>query len=344
MKAVQLTARETLTVRDLAVPRPGSGDLLLRVRAAGLCDTDLHIFHRIGEPGRSRMRAPLTLGHEFVGEVVEIGAEAAGFALGDRVAVEPNVYCGVCPPCRAGRHDACVRLQTIGMTRDGAFAEFVVVPAAFAHRLPDSVSYEVAGAFAEPLACVVHGYRRVRLQPGEDVLIVGDGFFGFLFAAVARARGAERIVVLGHHESRMARVRRAGADAALDERSPEAAEVVGALGEGLGPAVVIDTVGSASSVGLALGHVGPAGRIGVFGSAAAEWQVGAAHNLLRKGAEVLGLVGNPGVWPEALELLAGGAIDTAGAITHVLPLEDLPRAFELKASRDDGVGKIIIRP
>jgi L-iditol 2-dehydrogenase len=344
MRAFQLTAQETLTAREVARPLPGPNDLLVRVRAAGLCDTDLLIYQIFDQAQAMGLRTPITLGHEFAGEVVEAGAEVVGFAPGDRVVAEPNVYCGACPSCLGGRPDACVRVQTIGMTRDGAFAEYVLVPARFTHKLPDSVDFETAGGLVEPLACAVHGYRRVRLQPGADVLIIGDGFYGLVFTMVARALGADRIGVFGHHASRLDRIRSRGADAALDERDPGAAEMAATLGGGLGPAVVIDTVGSSSSVSLALRSVAPGGRIGVFGVAGMEWRIDSALNVMLKAVDIFGLVGNPGVWPEVLRLVENGAINLSGLVSHVLPLDDLPKAFALKASRDPAVTKIVIQP
>ena len=344
MRAVQLTASETLVAREVPRPEIGPADLLVRVRAAGVCDTDLLIYQRLDVAQPLGIRPPVTLGHELAGEIVEVGARVVGFRPGDRVVAEPNVYCGECRSCRGGRPDACVRVQTIGMMRDGAFAEYVVVPAAFAHRLPDSISFEDAGGLVEPLACAVHGCRRTNLRPGEDVLIVGDGFYGQVFTIVARALGARRVGVFGHHASRLEAIRSRGADEVLDERDPGAAGMAASLGDGLGPAVVVDTVGSSASISLALRSVAPGGRVGVFGVSELGWQIEPAVFFMLKGIDLFGLLGNPGVCPDVMELLGTGVIDARGLVSHVLPLEELPRAFALKAGRDPAVRKIVITP
>ena len=321
-------------------PLVGPADVLIRVRAAGLCETDVFFYSHADELASFGIPMPLTMGHEVAGEVVEVGREVTVLRPGDRVVVEPNVTCGTCLPCRSGRPDVCAKLVGIGQTRDGGFAEYLSAPAGFVHQLPSSVTYEV-GALAEPVACALHGFRRTRLRSGEDVLLIGDGFFGLVFAQVARVLGARRIVILGHHENRLAIARAEGADFALDERSPEAEEMLSSLGDGLGPHVVIDTVGSSTSLPLAIKSVMAGGRVGVFGVSSSEVTLNPVM-LMLKAPDIVGLVGNPVVWPEVLRLLETGAINPATLVSHVLPLVDLPRAFALKSSRAPEVLKIVV--
>ena len=338
MKAIQLTGQEALATREVETPRPGPSDLLVRIRAAGVCETDVHIYHASFPPSR----LPLTLGHEFSGEVAAVGSEVADFRLGDRVVVEPCIVCGECRFCRAGRPNLCARLVHLGMHVDGAFAEYVVAPARNAHRLPDGASF-VAGALAEPFGCGLHGLQRARLQPGEDVLVVGDGFFGLVYTQLARALGAGRIAVLGHHAERLARAREQGADVAVDERDPGVAEMATRMTEGFGPAVVVDTVGTAASFARAVELAGQGGRIAIFGAAGRQATI-EHHSILLKELDVVGALSSSDAWPELVSLLASGRIHPERLVSRVMPLDDLAEAFRLKASRAIDVVKLVITP
>ena len=335
VKAIQLIAEETLAVRDLPVPEAGKGDVLIRVRASGVCETDLHVYRR-----GDRARLPLTLGHEFAGEIAAVGPGVSGLLPGDRVAVEPCVVCGECRFCRSGRTNLCAKLDHLGLHSDGSFAEFVAAPARNAHRLPDGTSW-IAGALVEPFGCALHGLRRAHLQPGDDVLIIGDGFFGMVFTQLAHALDAGRVVVLGHHEDRLAMVREQGADVAIDERAGEVPQIAAGLSGGFGPAVVVDTVGAVGSFAKALELAGRGGTIALFGAVSREATIPSGL-ILGKELDVVGIQSSPNVWPEVVSLLASARIQPERLVSRVLSMDDLEEAFNLKASRASSIIKLVV--
>ncbi|HEX2988668.1 MAG TPA: alcohol dehydrogenase catalytic domain-containing protein [Chloroflexota bacterium] len=338
MKAVQLVEEQKLVIGEVPTPQPRPGEVLVRVRAVGVCETDVHMYFRARSMGLASL--PVILGHEFSGEVAGLGAGVTDFGVGDRVVVEPVVACADCPRCRAGRPNLCVNFRHLGLTEDGCFAEYVVAPARNLHRLPDHVSFEV-GAMVEPLACTLWGLRRGRLAAGEDILIIGDGLFGLAFAQFARALGAGRVAVLGHHQERLALAREFGADEAMDEREPGVAEMAASLEGGLGPSVVVDTVGSEKSLAQAVALGGTGARIVLFGFGASTATVEPLQ-LVFKEQDILPVLASPGVWPEVVKLLGEGKVKPQSFLSQVVPLDDLEQAFLLKASRRPDIFKIVV--
>ncbi|HEX2988667.1 MAG TPA: alcohol dehydrogenase catalytic domain-containing protein [Chloroflexota bacterium] len=340
MKAVQLVAQGKLALADLPVPQPSEDEVLLRVRACGLCETD--ILEYLLVDSIPFVHLPLVMGHEFAGEIVTLGAGVSGWQVGDRVVCESVVSCGRCAMCEAGRSNLCLQRRDLGQTGDGGFAEYVAVPARNLHPLPPSLSFE-EGALVEPLACVLWGLKRARLQPEDDVLIIGDGFFGLMFAQLARALGAGRIVLLGHHEERMAKASEYGADVAVDERAPEASQEALRLGGGIGAPVVIDTVGSEKSLGQAISLGGVGARVALFGFSTRAAPVDPVLMVLKE-QDILPVLASPSVWPEVLRLLAEGKVCPQALISRVVLLEELEEAFALKAVRRPDIYKIVVKP
>jgi threonine dehydrogenase-like Zn-dependent dehydrogenase len=338
VRAFQLIEQERLELRDVPVPQPGPGEALIRVRASGVCETDVHSYYRAESMGFAKL--PMTLGHEFSGEVAGIGTGVADFKVGDRVVVEPVIACGHCVRCQAGRPNLCVNFQHLGISCDGSFAEYVVAPARNLHILPDSISFEV-GSLVEPLACTLWGLRRGRLKPGEDVLIIGDGMFGLLYTQFARALGAGRIAVLGHHEERLALAREYGADVAMDERAAGVTEAVAAMDGGLGPSLVVDTVGLAGSLAQAVSLGATGARIVLFGFGTNATTVDPLQMVFTE-PDILPVLASPGVWPEAVRLLAEGKVKPQPLMSLVMPLDKLEEAFKIKGSRRADVFKIVV--
>ena len=336
MRAVQLVARGTLEARDLPIPEPGPGELLVRVRATGICETDVHIYHRDNPP-----RLPLTLGHEFAGEVAASGPGCKRFGPGDRIVADPNVTCGNCRYCQMGRPNLCRSLRHLGMQIDGSDAEYVVVPERNAYRMPDVSSFEAA-ALTEPFSCAMHAMTRLRLQPDEDVLIIGDGFFGQAYAQLARALGAGRVVAFGRSEAKLERAREQGADFAVDERAPEADEIARSLTEGLGPAAIIDTIGAGATFERAADLAAPGARIAFFG-ATGDQSGALTRRILGKELDVLGSLSSSGAWEATIDLLSKGALNPQALLTQVVDLSQLDEAFALKADPNSGVTKLVAR-
>jgi 2-desacetyl-2-hydroxyethyl bacteriochlorophyllide A dehydrogenase len=323
VKAIVIERPGEFSLVDAPDPRPGPGEVLVRVRACGVCGTDLHIADGEFAP----TPYPIIPGHEFSGEVAELGAEGgAGLAVGDRVAVDPSLFCGHCHFCRAGRGNLCENWGAIGDTVDGAFAQYVSVPARNAYRLPDHVGFS-AGALIEPTSCAVHGMRRLGPVAGEDVLIVGAGTMGLLLLQLLERAGAARVAVVDRSASRCAVAAALGAS--------ETASSVEALDRSFG--VAVDATGVPAAIEAAFGAVRRGGRLLVFGVAPAEASV--ALSPFRIYNDEITVIGSMAVlfsFDAAVELVATGTIDTAALLSAPLPLAEYGAALE-RVRRGEGI-------
>ncbi|MGP4019272.1 zinc-dependent alcohol dehydrogenase family protein [Saccharopolyspora sp. 5N708] len=318
MRAAIIDQPGSIRVGDVPDPKPGDRQLVIKVGACGICGTDLHIADGHFPP----TPYPIVPGHEFAGEVVEIGADVpGGWKIGDRVAVDPSLYCGYCTPCRSGHGNLCANWNATGDTVNGAFAEYVAVPAATCHRMPDSMTWQ-QGALVEPVSCAVHGVRQIGVEAGERFLVVGAGTMGLLMQQLLQRAGA-RVTVVDRNEARLGRATDLGAVAvgsdvaALDERFDAA----------------VDCTGAASAIEAAFDSLRRGGRLLVFGVAPAEARV--ALSPFRIYNDEITIVGSMAVlhsFGAALDLVAAGAIDTAALLTDTLPLEEFPAALELMRS------------
>ena len=185
MKASYFLGKGSFEVRQAPELHPGPGEVVIKNMVCGVCGTDVHIFH--GEPGSADVNPPVVLGHEYSGEVVEVGEGVTALKPGDHVTVDPNIYCGECVYCRNGKKQLCETMQAVGVTRDGGFGEYSLVPAAQAFKLGDSVPYE-AGAMAEPVACCLHGIDLAGIKAGDRVCIVGGGAIGLITVSYTHLR------------------------------------------------------------------------------------------------------------------------------------------------------------
>lgn len=254
MRAFVLHGREDLRAAVVDRPRPAPDQALIRVRRAGICGSDVHYFSH-GRVGRFAPKRPLVLGHEFAGEVVELGAAAEAGLLGRRVAVDPSIPCGRCACCRGGRYNLCLAMRFFGSAScdphlDGGFAEFVAVPAANCHPLPDGLSC-VEAAMVEPLSVALHAAQRAGGVSGRRVLVTGGGAIGLLIAMAAEAFGATTVAL--SDPARFARdsALAAGATAVLDAADPAFADQAAALSDG-GFDVAFEASGAPQALGQAL--------------------------------------------------------------------------------------------
>lgn len=313
-------------LRDIPEPRPGPGQALVEVAAAGICGTDLHIFH-----DEFKTTPPVVLGHEVAGRVVEVGPGVPGDLLSRRVTTETYFYtCGTCRYCRPGHVNLCLKRRSIGSAVDGGFARYVVVPVGNLHELPANVS-DRAGALTEPLACVTHALLGSPvLRPGDVVAITGPGAIGLLATQVARAAGAT-VVVLGTaaDAARLDLAKRLGAahTVVVGEEDPHAllAEV---SPEGLGADVVIECSGAGPAAAQLLSLARRRGhylQVGLFGKPVA-WDLDQVcfRELLVSGSNA----STPESWLRALELLRSGQVDTEAIVTGEYPLSGWRDAFD----------------
>ncbi|QUH02464.1 zinc-dependent alcohol dehydrogenase family protein [Saccharopolyspora erythraea] len=319
MRAAIVDRPGSVRVGDVQDPSPGERDVVIKVGACGICGTDLHIADGHFPP----TPYPIVPGHEFAGEVVELGSEAPGdFRIGDRVAVDPSLFCGYCTPCRSGHGNLCANWNATGDTVNGAFAEYVSVPAATCYRMPDEMTWE-QGALVEPVSCAVHGVRQIGVEAGERFLVVGAGTMGLLMQQLLQ-RGGAHVTVVDRNTARLGRASRLGAVAV-------AGDVAELDGERFDAAV--DCTGAAPAIEAAFDSLRRGGRLLVFGVAPAEARVSLSP--FRIYNDEITIVGSMAVlhsYGAALDLVASGAVNTDELLTDRLTLEDFPKALELMRS------------
>ncbi len=327
-------------IRDISEPQPGPGQVKIRVHAAGICGTDLHIYK-----DEFRSWPPVVLGHEVAGEVAETGPGVAGIRPGVRVTTETYFStCGVCRYCRAGSANLCLHRKSIGSAVNGGFTRYVVVPAGNIHPLPDNID-TAEGALTEPLACVVHGVLNTpTVAPGDVAVIAGPGVIGLLTLQVIRAAGA-RTVVLGtsKDEGRLALARQLGADLVVNVEAVDPAPMVRDITtEGLGADVVYECTGAGPAAMQLLSLVRRRGRyvqLGLFGKPVA-WDLDQVvyRELTCTGSNA----SVPTSWIRALQLMEAGAVRLKPLITGAFDITDWERAFTVFEEKS-GV-KTLLRP
>ena len=337
MKASRFLGNKTFAVADLPTPHAGPGELVLRNQVCGVCGTDVHIYH--GEPGSADVNPPVVLGHEYSGEVVEVGEGVTGFAVGDHVTVDPNIYCGHCAYCQNGKKQLCPSMEAIGVTRDGGFAQYSRIPASQAFKLEPTVPWEAA-AMAEPLACCLHGIDLAGIQVGDKVCVVGGGAIGLLMVQLAKLSGASQIVLSEPNEKRRQVGLQLGANAALDPTRTDAQEAFAQVLDG-GANVVIECVGNVPAVKSAFQFAGKGATVLLFSVP----KVDATFDLplfdvYKKELTIKGSFVNPDTHARAVALINSGKVDFDPIITHRFTLDQLPEAIAMQMS--DASIKVVV--
>ncbi len=327
-------------LRDIPEPEPGPGQVKIAVRAAGICGTDLHIYH-----DEFRVVPPVVLGHEIAGEVAAVGDGVNAVLPGMRVTTETYFStCGVCRYCRSGHSNLCLERKSIGSAVNGGFTSYVIVPARNIHALPESVDFR-AGALTEPLACVVHGVlTHNTIAPGDIAVIAGPGAIGLLTLQVVKAAGASA-VVLGTDQDvhRLELARDLGADHLVNVQQDDPLDLIDAFTpEGKGADVVYECSGAGASAMQLLRLVRRQGRyvqIGLFGKPVA-WDL---DQICFREVTVTGSNASiPSAWPRALQLMATGQVQTEALITGTFDVTEWQAAFDAFQARQ-GV-KLILKP
>jgi NADPH2:quinone reductase len=318
MRAAIVDTPGSIRVGDVPDPKPEPRHVVVRVGACGICGTDLHIADGHFPP----TPYPIVPGHEFAGEIVELGGDVTGWSVGDRVAVDPSLFCGYCGPCRGGHGNLCENWGATGDTVNGGFADYVSVPSANCHRMPDHLSWQ-QGALVEPLSCAVHGVRRIGVEAGERFLVVGAGTMGLLMQQLLQSAGAV-VTVVDRDTSRLGRATDLGAHAVAGDTAELDGERFDAA---------VDATGAVPAIEAAFGALRRGGRLLVFGVAPADARV--ALSPFRIYNDEITVVGSMAVlhsFGRALDLVADGAVVTEPLLTHALPLEDYPAALDLMRS------------
>lgn len=335
---VKAQAGPGLVMRTVPTPSMGPNDLLIHINKTAICGTDVHIYEWDAWASRT-LPVPLVVGHEFMGEVVAVGSEVQGFAVGDRVSGEGHITCGHCRNCRAGRRHLCRNTVGVGVQRDGCFAEYLALPAFNAFKLPDDIPDEVA-AFFDPLGNAVHTALSFDLV-GEDVLITGAGPIGCMAAAICRHVGARHVVVTDVNPYRLALAEQMGATRAVDVRSvKDLWTVMRPLGMTEGFDVGLEMSGQPSAFREMLRTMNHGGRIAMLGipsqEIAIDW-----NQVVFKGLHIKGIYGREmfETWYKMRSLLQSG-LKVRPVLTHQLPAAQFEEAFEVM--RSAASGKVVL--
>lgn len=324
---------------EAPLPEPGPNDLLIEIRKTSICGTDVHIYNWDAWSQRT-IPIPMIIGHEYMGVVVEVGSEVKGFAPGDRVSGEGHITCGHCRNCRAGRRHLCRNTLGVGIHRQGAFAEYLVLPAENAFKLPPEIPDELASIF-DPLGNAVHSALSFDLV-GEDVLITGAGPIGVMAAAICRFVGARHVVVTDVNAARLELAKRLGASRVLNVAAPEAdlRQVMAELGMTEGFDVGLEMSGAPSALRQLLSAMNHGGKVALLGipsqEIAIDW-----NQVIFKGLTLKGIYGREmyETWYKMASLLQAG-LDIAPVITHRFAARDFEQAFAVM--RESRAGKVIL--
>ncbi len=325
MRAVIIDAPGIIRVDNVPDPTPRPDEVLVRVGACGICGTDLHIID-----GDSPLaRYPIIPGHEFAGEVVAVGSDVAqrygkeNITVGSRIAVEPNLYCGHCDSCRTGHENLCLNYAALGVTTNGAVAQYVAVPVAKAYALPDNISFR-EGALIEPVSCAVHGMHILNPRSGDTFLIVGAGTMGVLLLQLAVRGGASRVAMVDVNAQRLALAEQLGPTRTYSDIKQALKD------EPLGFNCVIDATGVAPVIENAFMAVKRGGKLLIFGVASNEARISLSP--FRIYNDEITIIGSMAVlfsFQAALDLISTGVINTEAMLTKALPLQDFLEALDM---------------
>ncbi len=331
MRALQLREYGKLEVVNYPVPEIARDEVLVKVRACGICGSDIHGYD--GSTGRRI--PPIVMGHEASGDVVSLGADVKGWTIGDRVTFESVVFCNKCEYCLKGQSNLCESRQVLGVScpefrREGAFAEYVAVHDRSLFKLPVGLSYEQA-AMAEPLSVAVHGVARANLNKGDRVAVVGVGMIGLLVVQVLKAKGAGEVVAVDINPAKLEMAMLHGADKATQSSV------------GMDLDVAIEAVGITPTVDMAVHSVRKGGTVVLIGnlSSTVEFPL---QTVVTKQISVNGSYGSEGDYPECLDLIASGSVKVDKMISAFCTLEETPSFFDKLYRQEEGLMKVVVRP
>ena len=330
-----------MELRDAEVPKPGPGQVLIEVKAAGICGSDLHILHW---DIAFAMKPPMIIGHEFSGVIVETGSGVEGWKPGDRVTAEPSaIICGECRYCRTGAYNLCANRRVMGYWVDGVFAEYVVAGAVRLHRLPDRTSFE-EGALTEPLACCVHAVHELTgVEVGDFVAVTGPGAIGLLCAQLAKAEGAV-VMMVGTNvdRDRLAKAKELGIDYCVNLQERDPLEAVRELTEGYGADIVFECSGAAPAAAMGIELARKQGKytqVGLFGKPITlDFERIAYKELVVTGS----LAQRWTAWKRTIRIMELGKVDLGAVISDKFPISRWQEAFD-KFEAKQGL-KILLDP
>ena len=342
MKALLLSEYRRLEIADLPTPAAGAGEVLIRVGACGICGSDVH-----GYDGSSGRRIPpIVMGHEAAGRIAAVGTGVTGLAEGDRVTFDSTIYCGACGYCRRGEVNLCDNRQVLGVScgdysRAGAFAEFVAVPARVVYKLPESISFAEA-AMLEAVAVAIHGVSLAKVSAETTALVVGAGTIGVLTLQALRAAGCKQVFVSDVDATRLKMAKELGAADVLLADKDVTGQILQRTG-GIGVDVAIEAVGRNETVNAAIASVRKGGTVVLVGNISPEVTL-PLQKVVTRQIRLQGSCASAGEYPEAIKLMASGAIRVKPLITAIAPLAEGPQWFERLYAREPNLLKVVLTP
>ncbi len=343
MKALLLTEYSKLEMADLPVPQPAAQEVLIRVEACGICGSDVH-----GYDGSSGRRIPpIVMGHEAAGTIEAVGSGVSKFKKGDRVTFDSTIYCGKCEYCQKGLMNLCGNREVLGVStpefrRAGAFADYVVVPELVLYNLPASVSFAEA-AMVEPLSVAVHAVAVSEIAKGSTALVVGAGMIGLLVLQSLKVAGCTQIIVSDIDDTRLKLARELGATATINAKTSDAVAEVKKLTDGAGVDTALEAVGSTPTIKAAIESVKRGGTVTLIGNISPTAEI-PLQSVVSRQIRLQGSAASAGEYPQAIKLIAKGAVTVKPLITAVAPLEDGAQWFTRLHNREANLMKIVLNP
>lgn len=343
MKALMLKEYNQFEVQDVPEPEFGPKDILVRVRACGICGSDVHGFD--GSSGRRI--PPLIMGHEASGVIAEVGEEVTRWKKDDRVTFDSTVSCGDCDFCREGHINLCDNRKVLGVScgdyrQHGAFAEYVVVPQHIVYELPGELSFEAA-AMIEAVSVAVHAVNRTPLELGDSAVVVGSGMIGLLVVQALRNAGCGKVIAVDLEDKKLAMAEELGADFSFNPKNVDAAAEVRKLTEGKGAHVAIEVVGATPTVQLAIESVRKGGAVTMVGNLAPEVQL-PLQSVVTRELSLYGTCASNGEYKACIDLMSRGAIQVDPLITAYSSLDEASDYFDRLHAGEDGLMKVIVQP
>lgn len=343
MKGLVLVDASRFEVRDVPKPQIAADEVLVEVKACGICGSDVH-----GMDGSSgRRKPPIIMGHEAAGVIAEVGDSVTRWQVGDRVTFDSTVYCGRCHFCRRGDVNLCDNRQVLGVScdefkRDGAFAEYVAVPELIVVGLPDGISYEQA-AMVEPVSIAVHAAARVPVQLNDTALVVGAGMIGLLAIQTLKARGCGYVMAVDTKEARLDLARQLGADKCFNPHECDVVEEITKRTGGRGVDVAMEAVGFPPTVEMAVKAVRKGGSVGLVGNLSPAVEL-SLQTVVTRELSLYGSCASRGEYPACLDLIANGTVQVDPLISGMVSLEEAPEWFARLKSGQENLMKVMVRP
>lgn len=337
MQAIEVTKPGQISIVERPLPVCKEDEVLIKVKAAGICGSDVHIYH-----GKNAFAIyPRVVGHEFVGEIEKVGSKVANLHIGDRIAVDPVIACGSCYACRVGRHNVCKSLNVLGVHRDGGYQEYVAVAERNAHKLPENLSWEIA-ALVEPYTIAAQVKERGRLSVDDTVLICGAGPIGLMILQMVKMVGA-RAAIMDIIASRLERAKEMGADLVINAKNNDMTQAMLEFTQGEGASLIYEATGNVDVLETCIVKIAsPASRIVVLGFSTDLIKIPQVSIMSRE-LEIIGTRLNRGKFPEVIEWFAKGLVQPEKVLTHTFNMTDAEKAFEFMDANPETVCKIVLK-